>query len=83
MPNPRLLKSAGLRIVVIFAVVAVLCLGLCQVGSYLDRQNHQTGLDGIDFYAAIGLVLSVCGVLLGLVVAVVEAIIARLKRDKR
>ena len=73
MPRPKFFKSIGLKIMACCATVAVLCLGLCQAGFYLERNIHDGAPSTLDTIGGIGFVLSILGLFVGIVVAIAEA----------
>jgi len=83
MPEPKRSNNVGLKIIACCAAGAVLCLGLCQAGLYLERNVHDGGPSGLDTIGGIGLVLSAIGVFVGVIFAILESIASGTSPRKR
>ncbi|WP_263375679.1 DUF2975 domain-containing protein [Granulicella aggregans] len=82
MPEPKFFKNIGLKIIACCAAAAVLCLGLCQVGFYLERNIHDGAPGTLDTIGGIGFVLSIIGLFVGIVAAIAEAANSASKGDR-
>jgi hypothetical protein len=79
----KLPKSIGLRLMTISAACMLLAAGLCGLGFRADRFVHDGGPSTFDVLGGLGFGLSVVGLVLGVVIGLMEAVIARIRRSKR
>ncbi|WP_353070242.1 hypothetical protein RBB75_08990 [Tunturibacter empetritectus] len=73
-PVKRFRRNLGLKMVAVGAVGLTLFFGLCQLGFYLGRNVHDGAPSGIDTLGGFGFLLSAILFLVGILVAIVEAI---------
>jgi hypothetical protein len=63
-----------MKMIAASAAGAVLSLGLCQVGFYLERNIHDGAPGWLDTIGGLAFGASILGVLVGILVAIIEAI---------
>jgi hypothetical protein len=73
-------RSIGLRVIACSAACVLLSLGLCKLGFYLARDIHDGAPPDLDILGGIGFVLSVLGIAVGILIAILETV-ARRRRD--
>jgi len=79
----KLPKSIGLRLITISAVCILLAAGLCGLGLRADRFVHDGAPSTFDILGGLGFGLSVVGLVVGVVIGLMEAVITRIRKSKR
>jgi hypothetical protein len=81
MAESRFSRGVGLKIIACCAATAMLCVGLCQAGFYLERDIYDGAPGTLDTVGGLGFLLSLIGVFVGLIVAIAEAATSVAKGD--
>ena len=79
--RPR--RTAGLKVIAAAVFGLILFFGLCQVGFHLDRDVHDGGPSTIDALGGLGFALSAVALLVGILIAGIDALSNLVERRKR
>ena len=77
MSEKKRANSVGLKVIVCSVVGILLSLGLCGLGSFLARNTHDGAPFSLDLIGLFGFVLSLLGLGVGFVIAIVEFLSGR------
>ena len=81
MSEEKRANSIGLKVIVGSVVGILLSLGMCGLGFYLARDIHDGAPPSLDILGGFGFVLSLLGLGVGIVIAIVEALSGRKQKD--